>query len=77
MANAAFLRKLEEIMEIEAGSLNGDEELARLEAWDSLKVMEFLAFLDEEYSLTVSPKAIAACKTVGDLAAVLPRRVEA
>lgn len=67
----SFLRKLEEIMEVEPGTLKGGEHLQDLEDWDSLKVIEFLAYADEEFSLTISPKAIAECKTVGDLAALL------
>jgi acyl carrier protein len=76
MTKDSFLRKLEEIMELEPGTLKGDEVLAKLEAWDSLKVVEFLAFADEELSLTIAPKAIGACKTIDDLAGVLGQHVE-
>lgn len=75
MTKAEFLNKLEEIMEIEAGSLKGNEALADLDGWDSLKVVEFLALADEQFSLAVAPKAIAACKTIDDLRALLGEHV--
>jgi len=63
-------------MEVEPHTLKGGELLADLDAWDSLKLVEFLAFADEEFSLTVPPKAVGACKTVDDLAGVLGQHVE-
>jgi acyl carrier protein len=77
MTRSEFLRKLEEIMEIEPGSLEGTELLADLDAWDSLKVVEFLAMADEHFSVTVAPKAVSACKSVEDLRALLGQRVTA
>ncbi len=76
MTRAAFLRKLEEIMEAEPGALEGNEQLSSLEAWDSMKVVEFLAFADESFSLTVEAAAIGACRTVEDLARLLKPHVE-
>jgi acyl carrier protein len=75
MTRDSVLRKLEAIMEIEPGTLKGDERLADLEAWDSLKVMEFLAFADGEFSMAVPPKAVGACKTVGDLVGLLGNHI--
>ena len=71
MTKAEFLHKLEEIMELKTGSLAGNERLTDLDEWDSLKVVEFLALADEQFSLAVAPKAIAACKTIDDLRALL------
>jgi sugar transferase EpsL len=77
MTKADFLNKFEEIMEMEAGSLTGNERLADLGGWDSLKVVEFLALADEQFSLAIAPKAIAACRTVEDLRALLGEHVTA
>ena len=75
MTKAEFLHKLEEIMELKTGSLAGNERLTDLDEWDSLKVVEFLALADEQFSLAVAPKAIAACKTIDDLRALLGENV--
>ena len=66
MSREEFLRKLSEILETDE-LLTGAESLADLEKWDSLAVLNFMALADESYNVTVSPKDIAACKTVNDL----------
>ncbi len=76
MTKSAFLRKLEEIVELNPGSLKGGEKLGELEGWDSLKIVEFLAFADEEFSLAIPPRAMGSCKTVQDLAGLLAPHVD-
>jgi acyl carrier protein len=68
MAHQEFLSLLDELLELSPGTLKGSELLGSLEGWDSLAVMSFIAMVDEHSGLTVSPKAIVACKTVDDLA---------
>ncbi len=76
MTKGAFLCKLEEIVELTPGTLVGHEQLSELQGWDSLTVVEFLAFADEEFTLTISPKVVAACRSVQDLAGLLGRNVD-
>ena len=76
MTRAECLRKLEEVMELDVGSLQGGEELQAL-GWDSLKILEFLAFADEQFSLSIAPKDVARCKTVDDLIVLLGSHVAA
>jgi acyl carrier protein len=66
-----FLLSLDELLELEPGTLKGPEELASLENWDSLSVVSFLGMAKARADKTVSPKAIAACKNVDDLFALL------
>jgi acyl carrier protein len=77
MEKAVFLEKLSEILELPPGSLTGSENLADLEAWDSLAVMSFIAMVDENCGMAVAPKQIAACKTVDDLLALTTGAVSA
>lgn len=67
MNKTAFLRNLEDIIEIDPGSLNEQTNLADLTGWDSMAIMGFIAFVDEEIGSTPSPAALKECKTVNDL----------
>jgi len=65
-----MLRKLDELLEFDPGTLTGDEKLSHLEGWDSLAVLGFMALVDETFEITVSPKAIESADTVHDLLAL-------
>jgi acyl carrier protein len=62
-----FLRGLEELLHMGSNSLNGGEVLRELPDWDSLAIVEFMAFADQRYSITMAPKQITSCSTVHDL----------
>jgi acyl carrier protein len=57
-------------MELEPGTLKGDERLEDLDDWNSLGVIGFMAFVNENFGVILSPKRIAACTTVNDLIAL-------
>lgn len=65
-----FLLALDEMLELEPGTLTGDEELESLENWDSLAVISFIALVDEKLGLVVEGEKLAKAKTVGDLLAL-------
>jgi hypothetical protein len=62
-----FLRGLEELLQVPGNSFQGAEVLRELSCWDSLAIVEFMAFADERYSLTLAPKQITSCATIHDL----------
>jgi acyl carrier protein len=66
-----FLRGLEELLHEPPNSFQGGEVLGELDCWDSLAIVEFMAFADERYSITLAPKQITSCLTIHDLFAVL------
>jgi acyl carrier protein len=68
---AEFYRNLEEVLDLTPGTLKAGEPLARLESWDSIGVLGFLAMADETYRAVIPPKRIPECKTVDDLAALV------
>lgn len=70
MTKKEYLALLEEVLEITPGSLNGNESLDSLENWDSLAVVSFIALIDENLDLTLSPERIAKAKSVADLLAM-------
>jgi len=76
MTRQAFLNLLEEIVEEPTGSLSGSEKLMEQAAgWNSLAVVSFIGMVDEQFGVTLSPQAIADCKTVNDLITLLGGRV--
>lgn len=65
-----FLLALDETLELDAGTLKGDETLESLDNWDSLAVISFIAMVDEKLNLVVSGAKLAEARTVADLLAV-------
>ena len=63
-----FYRNLEQVLDVDPGTLKGGEALAGLDAWDSMAVLGFIAMADEQYGAMIPPKLIPACRTVDDLA---------
>ena len=63
------------MLELDAGSLSGGEELSSIEVWDSLAVMGFIAMVDENVGMVISPAKLAQAKTVNDLAALLGDKI--
>ena len=67
MERPQFLSLIDELLELPPGTLTGDEILEGLDDWNSLAVIGFMAVANELYGVILSPKNIAACKTVNDL----------
>jgi acyl carrier protein len=65
---------IEELLEKDAGTLEGPETLED-NGWDSLSVVSFIALIDEHLEYTVPPKRLAACKTVDDLVSLVADRL--
>lgn len=61
------LDTLEELLDIEKGTLSEETELDQLSEWDSLAVITLIAMLDEKYGKSVTPKRIKEFKTVKDI----------
>ena len=65
-----FLLALDEMLELDPGTLTGDEALESLEAWDSLAVISVIALVDEKAGVVVEGEKLAKAKTVADLLAL-------
>jgi acyl carrier protein len=68
---AGFYRNLDELLEVDQGTIKGSDLLADLENWDSVAVISFIAMADEKYGVNIPAKRIAGCQSVDDLAAIL------
>ncbi|WP_298370002.1 phosphopantetheine-binding protein [Azospirillum sp.] len=65
-----FLLALDEALELDPGTLTGEETLESLESWDSLAVISFIALVDETMGVVVEGEKLAQAKTVADLLAL-------
>lgn len=71
-----FLLNLDELLGLNAGTLTGEESLQDLTAWDSLAVLGFIALVDKELKISLSPAAIDKAKTVEDLLQLLGDKIQ-
>ena len=76
MKKTEFLLSLDELLELEPGTVKGSEILDSLEGWNSLAVVSFMGLMDERFGLSVQPLQIAKCTTVADLMALLGDRID-
>ncbi|KAA1054962.1 acyl carrier protein [Azospirillum argentinense] len=67
MDRKEFLLALDEMMELDAGTLTGAEDLESIDSWDSLAVISFIALVDEKLGHVVEGEKLVKAKTVGDL----------
>jgi len=70
-----FLLLLDELLELEPGTLKGSETLESLEDWNSLAVISFMALVDEHFGVSLQPRQIAGCSTIADLVGLLGDRI--
>lgn len=71
MNTKAFLNLIEEIVELDPGTLQGDESLGNLEGWDSLSVVAFIAATDKHLGAAPPPATVVSARTVADLVAAV------
>ncbi len=76
MTNKEILQVLEEALELEPGSLQGTESMDGLEGWDSLRVINVMASVDDRCGVTLSPDRVILCKTIQQLIGLI-REAEA
>ena len=67
MKKSEFLRLFEEVIENDAETLEGSELLKSLQGWDSMAAIGFIAMVDENFDVTISPGDLSNSMTVDDL----------
>lgn len=75
MTKQELFTELEEVLELDEGSLKDEDILADIEMWDSLAVVTFIAVVDEHLEMTLEPEKISQAKTVSDLVALVQDRL--
>ncbi|MBD5607430.1 MAG: acyl carrier protein [Desulfovibrio sp.] len=67
------LAALEDIMEIDEGSLKPETRLEDLEEWDSLSALSFVVLMGDEFDKKISGKEIRAFETIRDMMNVMEK----
>lgn len=71
MTNEEKIAILEELMEVDEGTLTPETLLSNIEEWDSVSFLSFMAMMDEKFGKTVTGSEIKTKETVGDLMAMM------
>lgn len=73
MEDVKKLEMLEDMMELDAGTLTAETVLAELEEWDSIALISFIALMDDEFDKIIKGSEIKQMKTVADVMAVMEK----
>lgn len=63
---------LEEIMDVDEGTLTEDTVLADVEEWDSLSTLSLIAEMKKRYDLKLTASTIKEFQTVADICEYIP-----
>ncbi|NRA73975.1 MAG: acyl carrier protein [Rickettsiales bacterium] len=75
MNKKEFLQLIDELLELDSGTLKGDEDLDSLSSWDSLAVLGFITLVDKKFDLVLNPDNIVKAKTINDLICMIDNRL--
>jgi acyl carrier protein len=64
---AEFLQQLDQLFELEPGTLTLASIVEETPGWGSLTFLGLIALTDDMYRVTLKPRQIHQCSTVGDL----------
>lgn len=67
MTKQEKLENIAEILDLDAEDLKEETVLEEFEEWDSVAILSFIAFMDEEFGKAVKGAEIRKLKTVKDL----------
>ncbi len=62
---------LEDMLELESGTLNLDTELSSIEEYDSMAKLSLIVLMDDEFNKKLTGEQIRMFKTVGDILAFM------
>jgi acyl carrier protein len=67
MTNVEKLHMLEDMLELDEGTLNEELELSDLDEWNSMARLSLIVLMDDEFNKKLSASKIKEFKTVGDI----------
>jgi len=71
MTEKEKIELLEEMLELDEGTLSPETVLADLDEWDSIAAISFIALVDDEFDKSVKGADIRSFVTVADALAVM------
>lgn len=76
MTKTQFYGLVDQLLELEPGTIRGDTVLGDLSQWDSLALIGFIALLDQNFGISVPAAKILECKSASDLAALTGDKIQ-
>ena len=67
MTKDQFLLEMDNILELPAGTLRGNEKLEELNNWDSTALITLIVLAESNNNVRINPSQIVNCFTVADL----------
>ena len=71
MTNEEKIALLEDMLEIDSGTLKADTELSSIDEYDSMAKLSLIVLFDEECGKKLTGEEIRTFKTVGDILAAM------
>lgn len=71
MTEKEKINMIEEILELENGTLNESSILTELEEWDSVAALSFIALMDEKFKKEVTGSEVNKIVTVKDALSIM------
>lgn len=75
MDRQEFLDAVAELLEMDPGTLKGDEPLDSLDGWDSLAVISFIALVDESLEMILEGDKLADASSMAELMALVEHKL--
>jgi acyl carrier protein len=75
MTHQQFLYLLDELFELDQGTIRLEDSFRDIPGWSSLTFVGLIALADEHYAVTLAPTAELSCATVQDLVNLLDTRL--
>ena len=76
MNRTEFLHALEEILELDEGTLKGNEALVDMKEWDSIAFLSVIAMLDEQFNMIIQGDKLEQITKVSDLIALVEDKLD-
>lgn len=73
MTDEKKLELLEDMLELDSGTLKPEIVLEDLDEWDSVAVISFIALVDDEFDKVIKGTSVREQKTVADLMTLMTK----
>lgn len=75
MNKAEFLPHLAQVIEADIGTMSESTVLNELPNWDSMRLLEVIALVDEQLGVNLNANQLAKCETVGQILDILGEKL--
>ena len=67
MKRSEVIPELENVLGLEVGTINEEANIADVPQWDSMAILSFIAFVEDQFNLVLEGDQIAEVKTFKEL----------